>query len=179
MEIPSHYKKMYGSFIRLACIMSLFALITGILFQESTRKIPYEKLAPGLHWEAVSNLALLHGHTFLIGVLIPLAVLGMMHFSLHLKGNPISEKTVKWGALLYHIGAGLTVLLLLYKGYHYVLSVRMGQLDFAAIDHSYFGGMTLLRQIVYGLSHTSLAVGLGMLSVGILRSLPQKAKATA
>ncbi len=172
-SLPPHYRKLFASFIRLACWMIFFGLVAGILFQESSRKTPYEKFAPGLHWEAVYHLALLHGHVFLIGVVIPLVVLLLLYFALLLGSQPLSEKSVRWGKLLYHSGAGLTVVLMLYKGYHYLISVRMGQLDFAAIDHGFFGGQHVLRAIVYGLGHTAMAVGLGVFAWGILKSLPK------
>ncbi len=180
MPIPAHYRRLYISFLRLAGAMIFFALVTGILFQESTRKVPIGKvLDPGIHWESVYHLALVHGHVFLIGVLIPVAVLGMLHFSLMVGGKEIKPKTLKWAARLYHIGVGLTVLLMLYKGYHYVLSVRMGQLAFEAIDHSYFGGSHILRAIVYTIAHVSMSVGLGIIAAGVLRGLPKTRDAEA
>ncbi|MBL8031795.1 MAG: DUF2871 family protein [Candidatus Doudnabacteria bacterium] len=160
--------------------MAAFALIAGILFQESTRKVTYEAVGAALHWEAVYHLALLHGHSFIIGVLIPVAILVAMQFSLMMGGAIISEKSLKWGVLLYQIGVVLSVLLMLYKGYHYVLSVRkvlssgMGQLDIAQIQHSFFGGQELLKQVVYGVSHVAMSAGIIVLLVGIWRSLPSK-----
>ncbi len=172
MQIPNHYQTLYIRFIRFACGMTIFALLSGILFQESTRKIPFSvTYPPGIHWEAVYHLAFVHGHIFLIGVLIPLAVIGMLHFGLLLGGKIISIKSLQWGSWLYLPNALLAILLMLYKGYHYVISIRMGQLDFVKIDHSFFCGCHLLRQIVYGLSHTLMSVGLGILVVGIWKSL--------
>lgn len=173
MEIPNHYQTLYIRFIRFACGMTIFGLISGILFQESTRKIPFSiTYPPGIHWEAIYHLAFVHGHIFLIGVLIPLAVIGMLHFGLLLGGKTVSKKVLDWGLWLYLPNSFLAVLLMLYKGYHYVISIRMGQLDFVQIDHNFFCGCHLLRQIVYGLSHTLMSVGLGILVVAIFRSLP-------
>jgi len=172
MQIPNYYQTLYIRFIRFACGMTIFALLSGILFQESTRKIPFSATyPPGIHWEAVYHLAFVHGHIFLIGVLIPLAVIGMLHFGLLLGRKTISNKLLKWGSWLYLPNAFLAVLLMLYKGYHYVISIRMGQLDFVQIDHNFFGGCHILRQIVYGVSHTLMSVGLGILVVAIWRSL--------
>ena len=172
MQIPNHYQTLYIRFIRFACWMTIFALLSGILFQESTRKISFSATyPPGVHLEAVYHLAFVHGHTFLIGVLIPLAIIGMLHLGLLLGGKIISKNLLEWGYWLYLPNALLAVLLMLYKGYHYVISVRMGQLDFAQIDHNFFGGCHLLRQIVYGLSHTLMSIGLGILVVAIWKSL--------
>ena len=174
--IPEHYRKLYLSFIRLACWMVFFGLLSGILFQESTRKVPHGTPSPGIHWEAVYHLALVHGHVFLIGVMIPLAVLTLLQFSLLLGAQPIGSRAARWGSLLYHSGAGLTALLILYKGYHYVLSVRAGQLDFAIIHETYFAGSHLLRAIVYGIAHSALGAALIILVVAILRNLPKNGK---
>jgi len=176
MTLPPHYRKIYLGFIKFACWMVFFGLIAGILFQESSKKVPFEKFPPGIHWESIVYLALLHGHIFLIGVLIPIAVLAMLQFGLILEGKIVSERVLKWGGCLYKWGALLTVLLMLYKGYHFVISVRMGQTDFAAIEHNYFGGILPLRAAAYGISHTAMAVGLIVLVIGILRSLPKAAQ---
>ncbi|MBX2861043.1 MAG: DUF2871 family protein [Vampirovibrio sp.] len=176
MLIPDHYQLFYRRFIRFACWMVFFALLSGILFQESTRKIPMGEFPPGIHWEAVYHLALLHGHAFLIGTLIPLAVLAMLQFGLLLGGKEISGKVLTWGGWLYLLGAFLSITLMLYKGYHYVLSIRFGELDFAVIHHGLFGGLEMGRHLVYGVSHVGMSVGLIILVVGVLRSLPKSSQ---
>jgi|GEM_PF-997711 len=173
-ELPRHYKMLYASFLRLACTMILFAFLMGILHRESTRHLGYSKLAPGFHWESVYHLALLHGHIFMIGVILPLTTLVMLQFALFLGAEPLSEASTIWGKRLYHWGAGLTLLLFLYKGYHYVLSVRSGILDFSHIEAAYFGGQTLLKACFYGISHTSMGFGLSLFAVGILKTVPTK-----
>ena len=174
--LPAHYRKFYISFIKLACFMIIFALVAGILFQESgTRKIHYDgKFTPGVPWESLYHLALLHGHVFLIGVLVPMAMLVMAQFGLIVGGSELSAKSLKLTAALYHSGAGATVLLMLYKGYHYVMAVRGNQMDFAVIDDSFFGAQHVVRAIGSGLSHTAMGAGLSILAVSILKSMPKK-----
>lgn len=172
--LPKHYQKLYISFIRLACSMIFAGLLTGILFRESTRHLTYAHLNPGPHWESVYHLALVHGHTLLIGVVVPIIVLIMLHLSQRLGANPVSEAFTRWGGFLYHLGAGMTILLLLYKGYHYILSVRSGMMDFSHIEDAYFGGYTILKQGIYGLAHTALGTSLCIFSIGILKNLPRK-----
>lgn len=171
-EIPQHYAPFYALVIRYASIMTLVGLITGILYQESSKKAPFsEALQPGIHLETVFHLSLLHGHTFLLGVLIPMAVLAMLHFGLSLNRGVVSKRVLKWGGWLYLPAAAIALLLILYKGYHILLSVRMGELDFEVIEQTYFAGQHTLRKVVYGLAHTSMSFGLGTLAVGIWRSL--------
>ncbi len=173
VALPSHYKEVYRCFIKYACWMTLFALITGILFQESGKKVSYEEFGPGMHWESVYHLALLHGHSFLIGVLIPTALIVLLHVALVLGAEPLGEKGLKWGKMLYLAGATVSIALMLYKGYHFMLSVRGGETNFAVIEASLFNGISGLRHGLYGLSHTSMGVGLGMLVWKIAASLPQ------
>ncbi len=173
IALPNHYKEAYRCLIKYACGMILFALLSGILFQESGKKVPYEEFGPGMHWESVYHLALLHGHSFLIGTLIPTALIVLLHVSLVLGAEPIGEKCLKWGKMLYLAGATLSIALMLYKGYHFMLSVRGGETDFAVIEASLFGGISGLRHGLYGLTHTAMAVGLGMLAWKISGSLPK------
>src|SRR6478609_11535510 len=170
--LPKHYRLLYASFIRLACTMILFALFTGILHRESTRHLSYANLAPGIHWEAIYHLALVHGHIFMIGVILPIITLVMLHFGMILRAAPLSETTIAWGKRLYHTGAGLMLGLFIYKAYHYVLSVRFGLLDFSKIETTYFAGNSLLKALLYGLSHTSMSVCLGIFAVGLLKTMP-------
>jgi hypothetical protein len=175
MPLPEHYAKFYHRTLRFALVMIIFALLSGILFQESSKKASYSlALTAGPHLESVIHLALLHGHVFLIGVLIPLAVMAMLQLGLLLNGKEICKKTLSWGSWLYLPGAALTVILMLYKGYHYLLSVRAGQLDFQAIEHSYFFGQVALRHTLYGLSHTAMGIGLIVFVVAIWKSLSSK-----
>lgn len=179
MHIPDSYRAFYQTYLRFAIVMMFAGLLMGILFQESSKKTPYELLPPGPHLEAVFNLAMVHGHAFLLGVLMPLAVVGMMHLGLVLNARPIPERTLTWASRLYLPAATIAVMLLLYKGYHVQLGVRHqlqlgvtpGALDFAAIDQAYFFGSHAARAAIYGLSHTAMAVGLGWLMVSLWKSL--------
>lgn len=172
MTIPEHYRRMFQIFLRYAVIMIFVGLLTGVLFQESAKKTPYSALLPaGVHMETVIHLALLHGHSFLVGVLIPLSVSWMFYLGLALGFQPVGEKVIKVGTWLYLPASIVVVLLMIYKGYHYQMAVRHGIYDFATIHASYFMGNHALRASVYGLSHTAMAVGLGTLAVGFWRSM--------
>lgn len=177
MAIPQHYAKYYERYIRFAVVMSIFALLTGIAYQESAKKAPFSELLPaGPHLESVFHLSLLHGHVFLLGVLIPMAVLAMMHFSLSLNRGTVSERLLKIGSTLYLPAATLAVLLMLYKGYHYLMAVRHGEFDFVVIEHTFFAGQEASRKLIYALVHIAMSTGLGILVIGVWRSL--KAPAT-
>jgi hypothetical protein len=174
MNIPSNYRAIFRVYLRFAIVMIFVALLSGIMFQESSKKTPFsEVLPPGLHLEAIINLALIHGHAFLVGVLIPLAITWMLYLGLALGYQPIAEKPLKIGSWLYLPASVAVVMLMLYKGYHFQLGVRQGNLDFQALNESLFMGIHPLRAAVYGLSHTAMAAGLGTIVVSFWRSMKQ------
>lgn len=176
MSIPQHYQAFYRLFLRFSVVMMIAALLMGILFQESSKKAPVSEMLPaGPHLESVFALSLVHGHAFLIGALIPLALSWMLYLGLQLGFRPLSEKTLRWTSRLYLPSATVAILLMLYKGYHFLLGVRSGNLDFAGLNASLFMGSHALRASVYGLTHTAMAVGLSIALIAFWKSM----KATA
>jgi hypothetical protein len=172
MTIPAHYRKFYHLYIKFSIVMMIVALLMGITFQESAKKAPVSAVLPaGAHLEAILNLALVHGHVFLIGALLPLALTWLLSLTHSLGHAPVSEKALKVGSALYLPGSVLAVVLMLYKGYHYVLGVRSGQTDFQALQESFFFGNHALRAAAYGLTHTAMAVGLGIIIISVWKTL--------
>lgn len=172
MNLPEPYRRFYRTHLRFALIMLLFGLLLGISFQESTGKMPISEAVPaGMHLESIMALALVHGHAILIGVVMPLAALWALHIGLLLGAAPLSARSLKWTSALYIPGAVVSVLLMLWKGYHFVLGVRHGTLDLALLNHTFLFGSHALRAALYGASHTAMALGLGILGVGLWRSL--------
>lgn len=174
--VPAYYRKFYIVFIRFSVIMMILGLLIGITFQESAKKAPISALLPpGVHLEAVLELALTHGHIFIIGALVPLALTWMLWLTLSLGFQPVPERNLRLGTMFYLPGASGAVLLMLYKGYHYLLGVRGGELDFKTLHDTFFFGNLALRAAAYGLSHSALAIGLIMITVGIWKSLGKPA----
>lgn len=176
MTIPDYYRPVYRLYLRFSIVMMIAALLMGILFQESSKKAPISgALPPGPHLESIFSLALVHGHTFIIGALVPLAITWMLYLGLQLGYNPLSEKSLRWGSRLYLPGAVMAVVLMLYKGYHYLLGVRAGELDFQVLNETFFFGSHALRAASYGLTHTAMAAGLFILIISFWRSMGKKA----
>ena len=172
MNLPEPYQRFYRTYLRYALSMLLFGLLVGIAFQESARKLPISQSVPaGMHLEAILTLALVHGHAIVIGVLLPLATIWALHIGLILGAAPLSARSLKWAARLYIPGSVVSILLMLWKGYHFVLGVRGGTLDLGALNHSLLFGNHGLRAALYGTSHTAMAAGLGILGVCLWRSL--------
>lgn len=177
MNIPDYYRKIYSVYLRFSIVMTLAALLMGITFQESSKKAPFSSvLPPGPHLESIINLALVHGHTFLIGVLIPLAITWMLYLGLILGFRPVSAKKLWIGTSLYLPSSVLAIGLMLYKGYHFLLGVRGGETDFTVLNQSYFWGNHALRAASYGLIHTAMAVGLGLIVISFWQSMSKTQK---
>jgi len=61
--------------------MVIVGLLVGVSFQESSKKLPFSDAPAGVHLESIIQLALVHGHVFTMGVLLPLAAASL---ALHL-----------------------------------------------------------------------------------------------
>jgi len=170
-DVPLHYRAATRTLLRYSVVMTLVALLAGVLFQESSKKLEYAQAAPGLRLEAVLSLALVHGHVFVTGVLIPLAMAGALFLALGSGGAALSPLPLKWLTRGYLPFVALTLGLMLYKGYHVLLSVRSGARDLDLVDASYFGGLSWLRHGVYGAAHIGMAVSLGVFVIALWRSL--------
>ena len=176
MTIPDHYRALYRTWLRYAIVMMILGLLTGFAFEESAKRAPVSAFLPaGNHLEAILPLAMVHGHAFLLGAVLPLALVFMLHLGLTLGFRPLGATTLKAATWLYLPGSAAAVALMLYKGYHWVLGVRFGHTDFAAWNSAFFGGHEGLRAAVYGLAHTAMAVGMAILIIAFWRSMGKQA----
>jgi hypothetical protein len=172
LNLPGHYKRFYRTHLRFALVMMAIALLAGISFQESGRKVLVTPAVPvGAHLEFLLALALVHGHAFLTGVVLPLAFAFMLHLERALDCPPLSERSLSWTTRLYLPGAAATVLLQLLKGYHLVLGVRHGAVDFTRLNDAFLGGNHAIRAGVYGLAHGAMGLGMAIVGLGLWRSL--------
>ena len=173
--IPDHYRSFYLTFLRFAIIMLVFGGLAGVLFQEMTKSMIYgdeaPNVPPGVRLESVYHLALLHGHGFLIGAIMPICWITALQIALRLGCDPLSRKALRWIKWTYLPGAVSVLALIAYKGVVYVDRVKAGDRDFAAIHASLFGGNKLARGLAYGLSHTVATVGLIIFGWLLWRSL--------
>lgn len=157
--------------IRYAIVLAILALLVGIAYQESAKKLTFEMMPGGPHLEALIHLALVHGHFFTVGVLLPLALAGAMVLGRKTGGREVAvwaQKTLTLGYLPF---AAAALALQLYKGYHFLLMARAGERDFAVIDAAFMGGNHALRYGIYGLVHSVMGIALGVFLVALWRSL--------
>jgi hypothetical protein len=175
-QAPEHYVKATRVVLKFAAVMAGLSMLAGIAFQESAKKLPIAETEPGLHAHAVETLALSHGHFMVVGVLLPIALIGALWIGRAAGFRDVKPLTTKMLTRGYLPFATVSLLLMLYKGYHVLLSVRWGETDLGVVDAAYFGGSTAARHAVYGIAHTAMAVSLGLFLFGLWRSLrPPKA----
>lgn len=170
-ELPAHYAATTRTLLRYAVVMTLVGLLAGVAFQESSKKLDYAAIGAGARLEAVLSLALVHGHVLLTGVVLPICLAGALFLARRCGGGELSRGALLWLTRGYLPCVTVAVVLMLYKGYHVLLSVRFGARDFDAIDAAYFGGIVGLRHAVYAVSHVGMALGLGVFVVALWRSL--------
>lgn len=168
---PVHYRSAIRTLLRFAAAMALFGLLCGVLFQESAKQLDHAEVAGGLHLQAVLSLALVHGHVLVSATLVPIAMAAAAMLALRAGGAELSPRALSFLTRGYLPCVTLAVLLMLYKGYHVLLSVRFGATDLDLVDARFFGGLTALRHSVYGVVHVGMALGLGVFCVALWRSL--------
>ncbi len=175
MDYPVQYRWAVRVLLRFAVIMLVVGVLSGIAFRESAKKYAAPADGPGLSvWDATLHLALVHGHVLLVGALLPVAIAGMLHLARAHGGADLSARALKWTVYPYVAGVAATTILMLYKGYHFLLHARHGATDFAQVERDYFGGVHVLRYTVNGLSHAALGLGLIVFCWCLWRSLGRR-----
>ena len=176
-DLPASYRRALRTLIRYAIAMAIVGLLIGISYQESSKKLTHEMVPLGFHLEAVIHLALVHGHVFVVGVLMPLAMAGALLLARKAGGREVSGRGLAFLTRGFLPFAAASLLLQLYKGYHILLMARAGERDLAVIDHAFMGGLHVLRYAVYGVVHTGMGLALGAFLVLLWRSLGSGARA--
>jgi hypothetical protein len=171
LDLPHHYRAAARTLLRFACVMTVVGLLSGVLFQESSKKLLPWEIDPGLHTKATLRLALLHGHVFVSAVLIPIACAAALLIARRIGGAELGTKPLTWLTRGYLPFVCVTLSLMLVKSYHVLLAFRGGETDLAAIDARYFFGQTMLRHVVYGAAHIAMAVSLSVFVIALWRSL--------
>jgi hypothetical protein len=172
--LPAHYRGAIRTTIRFTVVMGVVGLLVGISFQESAKKLDFASVGAGLHIEARVHLALVHGHTFLTAVVLPLVLLGALVLARRAGGRELGPRGLRWLTWGFLPGAALVLALMLYKGYHYLLCVRAGASDLAEVDAGLFGGLRALRYAVNGAAHGLLGLSLTAFLVLLWRSLGRR-----
>ena len=179
-RLPPHYHRAVRVLLRFSMLMIVIGLLSGVAFQESAKKLPHpSRPDQPAHLDATLSLALVHGHVLVTGVLLPIAMAGVLHLARSVGGAEVGSLGLRWAVRAYLSGVTATIVLMLYKGYHVLLWARAGEADMALIDARLFGGLTALRHATYGLSHVGMAFGLSLFVWCVWRSLKPGPKSQA
>jgi hypothetical protein len=174
---PLHYRRATRVLVRFAAVMTIVGLLSGVLFQESAKKLTFAQAAPGANLEAKLALALVHGHVLVTAVVLPLVMALALDLARRSGGRELGERPLRWLVRGYLPFVCATVGLMLYKGYHVLLSVRFGATDFDAIQAASFGGIIALRKATYAFAHIGMSVTLGVFVIALFRSLRERPSA--
>lgn len=169
--LPEHYRATVRTLLRFAVVMLIVGLLSGVLFQESAKKLDVKALSPGLALASSLRLALVHGHVMVSAVLLPIACAGALLIARRIGGAELGTRPLAFLTRGYLPLICVTLGLMLTKAYHVLLAVRGGAVDMAAVDERWFFGARLVRHSVYGAAHLGLAIGIGVFAVALWRSL--------
>jgi len=168
---PPLAKKLFATQIRFAGAMSIVALLMGLVYREVSRPF-FANLSLDQQALYGHNMSLVHGHTFLLGAVIPLA---LAVFTLLVLPN-LTDKRLKNFQIrfkAYMIAVGAALLLMAYKGLAFIFAA--GQ-PLAGIDTGLFFGSPLLRGILFGLSHVTIFWAVGEMMAGIMLATKEPSK---
>lgn len=148
--------KLMGSY---AAAMAVAALAVGVLYREVSKaylaNVPLSDVITASYYLSVA-----HGHTFMVGVLIPAALATLTYVAVKL-GGELSVASARRAFTAYVIGSLMMLALLIYKGLGIV--VTYGTNPAAGLDaanNALFLGSHALRESLYGIAHLLLGIGL-------------------
>ena len=175
--LPDHYVSTIRTTLRFAMLMVVLALLLGLVYREATKKLGYDEAAPGLYLESTLQFALVHGHAFLLLVIVPMTMVGALVLAWKVGGGEVKRRATTLFVRAYLPSATIAVAMMLYKSYAIALGVRGGSTDLAALDAGLYGGSVAFRYVLYGLVHVVLSLALAHLAIGLWRSLGKKRRA--
>lgn len=168
-KYPVLAQKLFRKQIIFAAIMSVTALLMGLTYREVSR-VFFKKLTMEQQLVYGHDMSLVHGHTFLLGVVIPLVLAGFTLIVLSgLTEKRLKNMNVRFTA--YMVAASVALALMLYKGLAFVMGAG---LPLETIDAGLFWGNRVLRGILFGLSHITIFWAVGEIMTGIALSTRTK-----
>ncbi len=154
-------KQQIWMIFRFALIMVIVGLVLGVYGREITR--PLEKVMALDQRVWVQNwIMMTHGHALFHGAVIPMMlVVATYIFREDIEKNEKTYPTLKKAFIVYMVGSVLMLILSVYKGTAYVLSIASNPtFTLEMVDEALFGGSIMLRSILFTLVHPVYATGL-------------------
>jgi len=170
-QYPPLVQKLFAKQIRFAAVMSVLALIMGLVYREVSRPF-FADLSLEQQILYGHDMSLVHGHTFLLGAIIPIvmAMLALLVMP-NLPDKRLQNMNIRFSA--YMIAASVALALMLYKGLAFIFGAG---LPLETIDASLFWGNSILRSTLFGLSHVTIFWAVGEYMAGIFRAAGGKLK---
>lgn len=191
--LPDHYRTQVRRLVRFGMVFLVVGLLIGVmtveyqksfrygptnsmprLLDDETRKAERTRatidLPPGLMWEVGIDLRLSHGHVILIGAVVPLCIAGALVLTRLAGGGEIGRGALEAAFWLYVVGGSAGMGLIFYKGLFLVHAFRDGMFDLREVHAAMFGGSRALKGAAYGISHSVMAVAVGIYAVTLWRS---------
>lgn len=197
-EVPPHYRATIKALLRFALVGLCFGVGLGIWWTGLRKQLHFVEhghgpvlydsdaakaelaaegfksarvgLPPGFLFEAGMDLKFAHGHVILLTGVLPLVFAAALHLCAVYGGKPIARGKLVAFFWFYVPGAAGAATLMAYKGLVQFQHITAGEFDLSAIDKGMFLGSRALRGASYGISHTILAIGLGILVHGLWQS---------
>jgi hypothetical protein len=115
-------------------------------------------------------MSLIHGHTFLLGVAIPLVLACFTLIVLPgLTEKRLKNMNIRFTA--YMFAASVALALMVYKGLAFIMGAG---LPLETIDTGLFWGNRVFRGILFGLSHVTIFWSVGEIMMGLALSTKVK-----
>lgn len=159
---PALAQKLFQKQIIFASVMSVLALLMGLVYREVSR-VFFAKLTLEQQLVYGHDMSLVHGHTFLLGAVIPLVLAGFTLIVLPaLTEKRLKNINIRFNA--YMVAASVALALMVYKGLAFIMGAG---LPLETIDAGLFWGNRILRGILFGLSHVTIFWSVGEMMVGL------------
>jgi len=158
--------------LQFASIMLIVGMLMGLITREIERLDPYNTVPAGLNIETRLDLSIMHGHTLIMGSILPCCVAVMIVISKFIGVPDIRYRSLKISIGMYIGGTIGALILLFYKGIHLAVlvhdMVNDGTVNFADVDSKLFGGSLGFRSTIYAIVHIIMGAGLMMFAASLL-----------
>jgi len=159
---PVLVQNLFRKQIVFSTIMIVVALIMGLVFREVSRLF-FQNLTLEQQLIYGHDMGLVHGHTFLLGVVIPLVLASFTLIVLpDLTEKRLQNMNIRFS--VYMIAATVALALMVYKGLAFIMGAG---LPLETIDAGLFWGNRILRGVLFGLSHVTIFWSVGEIMAGL------------
>ncbi|MEE4195543.1 MAG: DUF2871 family protein [Anaerolineae bacterium] len=157
---------------RFSLVMVIVGLVLGVYGREITRPLEKVMELDQRLW-AQNWIMMTHGHALFHGAVVPMMLAAVTYiFREDLAKDENVLRTLKKAFVVYMVGSVLMLILSVYKGTTYVLTIAGNPaLTLEMVDETLFGGSIMLRSILFTIVHPLYATGLVWYLLRVRKSL--------